>query len=74
MYRINTQSNNLLPIRSDIWAIWTTESYTEATLKTNYEIDKIIKEPIPNPYGKIPIAWLDQLSIHDYPENLPCIE
>ncbi|MFA4959754.1 MAG: hypothetical protein WC535_07695, partial [Candidatus Cloacimonas sp.] len=44
MYRINTQSNNLLPARTDIWAIWTTETYTEATLKTNYEIDKIIKE------------------------------
>jgi hypothetical protein len=65
MYRINTQSNNLLPARTDIWAIWTTETYTEATLKTNYEIDKIIKEPIPNPYGKIPIAWFEL----DYPLN-----
>lgn len=56
-YTIRQQIDSPVAERSDIFAMWTDSEYRIVTLKKDGSVDKDIEPAVPNPYGRIPIAW-----------------
>lgn len=56
-YTIRNRYDTPIAQRADVYALWTDEEYRVVTITTDGKIDRDIEPRMPNPYGRIPIAW-----------------
>lgn len=56
-YRIGVLSDTITNHQANKYALWTAETYSEVSFKTDYTIDQTYLSPIPNKYKRIPIVW-----------------